>query len=114
MDIPNLVTEWPNLSCKKIIQPTWNVSYFLRPPTNAASVSTFISASQVSAYNLKSPRPSSLLKALCDDFVDRSTWRDSYYEEKDGLLENDTYVKISLQEYCPLRRLPKGAPKAIP
>ena len=34
-------------------------------------------------------------------------------EEKDGLIANDTYVKISLQEYRRLRRLPKGVPKAI-
>ena len=35
-------------------------------------------------------------------------------EEKDGLIANDTYVEISLQEYRRLRRLPKGVPKAIP
>ena len=35
-------------------------------------------------------------------------------EEKDGLIANNTYVEISLQEYCRLLRLPKGVPKAIP
>ena len=35
-------------------------------------------------------------------------------EEKDGLIANDTYVEISLQEYRRLQRLPKGVPKAIP
>ena len=34
-------------------------------------------------------------------------------EEKNGLIANDTYVEISLQEYCRLCRLPKGVPKAI-
>ena len=114
VDIPNLVTEWPSLSCENIIHPNWNVSYFLRPPTNAVSASTFISAIHVSARNLKSPCPPSLLKPLHEDFVDLSTWRESYYEENDGLLENDTYVEISRQEYCRLFRLPNGVPKAIP
>ena len=45
--------------------------------------------------------------------MDRSTWLDSYNEEKQGLLENDTYVEISLQEYRRLCRLPKAVPKAI-
>ena len=35
-------------------------------------------------------------------------------EKNDGLIAKDTYVKISLQEYRRLRRLPKGVPKAIP
>ena len=68
----------------------------------------------MSARNLKAPCPPSLLKALNEDFVDRSTWLDSYNEEKEVLLENDTCVEISLQEYRRLRRLPKAVPKAIP
>ena len=39
---------------------------------------------------------------------------DSYNEEKNGLLENDTYVEIYLQEYRRLRRLPKSVLEAIP
>ena len=35
-------------------------------------------------------------------------------EEKNGLIANDKYVEISLQEYCCLRRIPKGVSKAIP
>ena len=35
-------------------------------------------------------------------------------EEKEGLISNDTYVEISLQEYRRLRCLPKGIPKATP
>ena len=62
-----------------------------------AYTSTFISAIHVSARNLNAPCPPSLLKALNEDFVDPFTWRDSYYKEKDGLLENNRYVKISLQ-----------------
>ena len=47
---------------KNIIYPTWNVSYFIRRSTNAASASTFISVRHVSAHNLKSPCTTSLLK----------------------------------------------------
>ena len=35
-------------------------------------------------------------------------------EEKEGLIANDNYVEISLQEYHRLCRLPKGVLKAIP
>ena len=97
VDISNLVTEWPSLSYKHIIQPTWKVYSFLRTSTNAASASTFISASHVSARNLKDTCPPSILKSPHEKFVDRSTWRDSYYEDKDGLLENNPYVEISFQ-----------------
>ena len=114
VNITNLVTEWPILSCKNIIQTTWNVSSFLRPSTNAASAFTFISASHISAHNLKDPYPPSFLKALIKDFVDRCNRSESYYKQKDGLMEKDRYTKISLQEYLRFRRLPKGVPKSIP
>ena len=68
----------------------------------------------MSARHLKEPCPPSLLNALNGDFTDRSTWLDSYNEEKNGLLENNTYVEINLQEYRRLHRLPKSVPKAIP
>ena len=84
------------MSIDNVIQPTWNTSSFLRPATAAAFACAPISASHVSAQHLKAPCPPSLLKALNEDFVDRSTWLDSYNEEKNGLLENDTYVEISL------------------
>ena len=35
-------------------------------------------------------------------------------DEKDGLIANNIYVEISLQEYRRRRLLPKGVPKAIP
>jgi hypothetical protein len=37
---------------------------------------------------------------------------ESYQEEKYGIESLDTYRKITLGEYCALRK--KGAPKAIP
>ena len=111
---PNLVTQWSSLNCDNILHPTWNVSSFLRPSTVDPTAASSISASHVSARNFKTPCPPSLLKALHKNFVDRSTWHESYMEEKDGLIANDTYVEISLQEYCRLCRLPKGVPKAMP
>ena len=98
MTLPNIVTEWPSLNCDHILQPTWNVSWFLHPSTTNPTTASFISASHVLARNLKAPCPLSLLKALLEDFVDRSTWYDSYMEEKNGLTANNTYVEISLQE----------------
>ena len=101
------------LNCNNILQPTCNVSSFLRPSTANTTNASFISASHVLARNLKAPCPTSLLKALHEDFVDRSSWHNSYMEEKHDLIANDTYVKISLQEHCRLCRLPKGVPKTI-
>ena len=114
MALPKLITEWPSMSVDNIIQPTWNPSSFLRPSTTAASASIPVYVSHVSARNLKAPCPPSLLKPLNEDFVDRSTWLDSYKEEKEGLLENGTYVEISLGEYRRLSRLPKAVLKTIP
>ena len=73
-----------------------------------------VSASHVLARDLKAPYPASLAKVLHEDFVERSTWRDSYLEEKHGLRDCNTYKEITLQEYERLRRLPKSVPKAIP
>ena len=98
VDLPNLVREWPTLCCDNVLQPTWNISTFLQSSTGASHASAFVSASHVSARNLQAPCPPSLAKALPEDFVDRSTWGESYREEKDGLIENDTYVEIPLQE----------------
>ena len=83
----------------------------LPPSTNRCS---FISASHVSARNLKAPCPPSLLKALHEDFVDRFTWHDSYMEEKDGLIANDTYVEISLQSIAAFVAFPRAFPKSSP
>ena len=80
MGLPNLITEWPGMSIDNIIQLTWN-AFFLRPATAAASACAPISASHVSARHLKATCPKSLLKALDEDFVHRSTWLDSYNEE---------------------------------
>jgi hypothetical protein len=43
---------------------------------------------------------------------DQDVWLASFREEKDGIESLDTYVKITVAEYCALRK--KGAPCAIP
>ncbi len=49
---------------------------------------------------------------LADTHPDRKIWLQSYYKEKWGVKSLGTFRKISLGEYCTLRK--KGAPKAIP
>ena len=56
--------------------------------------------------------PASLLLALHDSHPDRDTWLASFQEEKEGLQNVDTFVKIHLEEYRQLRK--DGALKAIP
>ena len=68
--------------------------------------------SRVSARNLERDTPASLLLALHDSHPDRDTWLASFQEEKEGLQNVDTFIKINLEEYRQLRK--EGAPKAIP
>jgi hypothetical protein len=76
-------------------------------------VSTFNPvASFVSYLNLHCDRPPTLLKALADSHLDQEVWLKSYQEEKGGLQSLNTYHKITLGEYCALRK--KGAPRALP
>jgi hypothetical protein len=43
---------------------------------------------------------------------DQDVWLASFGEEKDGIESLDTYIKITVAEYCALHK--KGAPRAIP
>ena len=108
VNLPNLLTEWPMLTQDNTLIPSWSYSTFLRP----ASTHMHINVSHVSACHLKESCPASLRQALASSHPDRDTWLESYYEEKQALVDNDTYVKLSLAEYRRLRR--KGASKAIP
>ena len=45
--------------------------------------------------------------------MDRDTWLKYFYEEKRALVDNHTYVTLTLKQYRELRRT-KNAPKAIP
>ena len=112
--LPNLVMEWPSLNCNHILQPKWNISSFLSSSTTAQTSAFSIFASHVSARNIKALCPPPLYKALHEDFADYLTWHESYMEEKNELIANNTCVKISLQEYHRLCRLPKAVPKALP
>jgi hypothetical protein len=71
------------------------------------------SAQHVSANTLQCHLPpGSLLKALCSRNFDRSIWLDSYKEEYDGLISNNTFDIISEQDYKELAR--HHGIKAIP
>ncbi len=43
---------------------------------------------------------------------DQDIWLASFWKEKDGIESLDTYIKITVAEYCALCK--KGAPRAIP
>ena len=112
VDLPNLLSDWPLLTQDNGLIPSWNYLSVLRPLSQLLSSPPLISANHVSARDLKESCPSSLHQALNDSHLDRATWKESYYEEKHALVDNQTYVKIRLEEYRRLRR--KGANKAIP
>jgi hypothetical protein len=69
-------------------------------------------ASFVSAVNLHCDCPPLLLKALTDSHPNCAIWLESFFKEKRGIEQLDTYKKITLGEYCALWE--KGAPWAIP
>ncbi len=69
-------------------------------------------ANIVSAVNLHRDCPPSLLQALASTHPDPKVWLQSYYKEKDGIVEMGTFRKITLGEYRALCE--KSAPKAIP
>jgi hypothetical protein len=43
--------------------------------------------------------------------LDQDVWLASFWEEKDGIESPDTYIKITLADFCALYK--KGAPCAI-
>jgi len=71
------------------------------------------SASHISAATLVDPHaPGSIRVALHHDNKDRHIWRDSYQEEYDGLISNNTFEVLSEEEYLALCR--RHGTKAIP
>ena len=118
VNLPNFESDWPRLTCDNILLPTWNTQGYskhgLVPSSTPFDPSgSFVSASHISAKGLKSDCPKSLKEALSEDNVDRDIWLQSYYEEKRALVDNHTYVTLTLEQYRELRRT-KNAPKAIP
>ena len=108
--LPHFKREWPNLVGENVLLQGWgNISSFLRPNSSNNAPS----ASHVSAKNLHSPCPPSLIKALHPSNPDRQVWLDSYREEKGGLKEHDTFERISKSQYLALKR--RGlVPDALP
>jgi hypothetical protein len=69
-------------------------------------------ASSISAVNLHHDYLPLLLKALANTHPNREIWLGSFFKEKHGIQQLDTYKKIKLGEYWALCK--KGAPQAIP
>ena len=119
VDLPDFASNWTRLSSDNIILPSWNIGLYTRlglkpsTPPYDKSGKLVAAASHVSARDLKSSCPKSLREALAEDAVDRDIWLASYHEEKDSLIDNKTFVRLSLQQYRELR-LKKNAPRAIP
>ena len=92
--LPNLIEQFSTYVNSNLLIPGWQ-----RPSTWLLGHS-----SHISAANLTQHAPASIKKAFHKDNTDRATWRESYDEEYDGLLDHDTYDVISGAEYNALRR----------
>jgi hypothetical protein len=112
--LPNLPSTWVNLCVEGILIPGHVAHSFLRSSSTPGATTFDPVASFVSAVNLHRDCPPSLLKALAASHPDREVWLESFYEEKRGIedLDTYTYTKILLAEYRNLRE--NGAPHAIP
>ena len=110
--LPNLPSSWVNLCVEGILIPGHVAHSFLRSTSSPGATTFDPVASFVSAVNLHRDCPPSLLKALAANHPDREVWLESFYEEKRGIEDLDTYTKISLADYRNLRE--NGAPRAIP
>ena len=99
--LPDFKQNWTTLVAEDIIIPDHKtISSFLRP----SSSNNAPSANFVSAKNLLSPCPPSLLKALHPSNPDKKIWLDSYNEEKGGLEAHDVYERISKKTYLTMKR----------
>jgi hypothetical protein len=118
MDIPNLPFTWVDLCTEGILLPGLVAHSFIRssPADHLPSPSPPLTfdpvANIVSVVDLHRDCPTSLLQALALTHPDSKVQLQSYYEEKGGIEDMGTFLKITLGEYRALRE--KGAPKAIP
>jgi len=110
--LPHLPSTWVDLCVEGILLPGHVSHTFLRSPSSPSPTTFDPVASFVSAVDLHRDCPPSLLKALAESHPDREIWLASFYEEKRGIQDLDTYKKITLGEYRALRE--KVAPRAIP
>jgi hypothetical protein len=99
--LPDFVQHWTTLVADDILLPGHGVnSSFLKPNSSNNAPS----ANFVSAKNLLSPCPPSLVKALHPSNPDRQVWLDSYDEEKGGLESLDVFERINKKTYLALKR----------
>jgi hypothetical protein len=99
--LPDFVQHWTTLVADDILLPGHGViSSFLKPNSSNNAPS----ANFVSAKNLLSPCPPSLVKALHPSNPDRRVWLDSYNEEKGGLESLDVFERINKKTYLALKR----------
>jgi len=95
--LPNFCHEFQKYIDDGTILPGWHSG---KKFTNAGSTR------HVSARTLiSSTPPGSILKALHPSHPEKSIWFESYQEEYDGLISNDTFDIISEAEYQCLRQL---------
>ena len=109
---PNLPLTWVDLCVEGILVPGYVSHSFFCSMSSSIHTTFDPVMSFVSAINLHHNCPASLLKALTDSHPDWETWLKSFFEEKHGIQQLDTYKKFTLGEYQALRA--KGAPHAIP
>ena len=108
-DLPTILSDWSDWCVSGYLIPGHNLYSPGRKPTTE---STDVFASLVSAVNLTTDCPPSLLKALAAKHPNREIWLESYFEEKRSIQSMNTYEKLTLAEYRELRK--NGAPKALP
>ena len=103
--IPNLANNWSSMCRDDTLVPGWQICTVLRS-------SPLPSLSFVSAKGLNGSAPNSLKLDLSTPNPDRTTWMESYREEKIGINNQDVYDIISREKYRDLRR--EGIPRATP
>jgi hypothetical protein len=92
----NLPQTWVEL-CVECLLVAGNIAHSFLCPSLAPTQSTFYPvASFVSAVNLHTDCPPSLLKALAISHPDQEVWLQSYYEEKHVIQSLATYKKTLL------------------
>jgi hypothetical protein len=98
----NLTKTWQDLCTEGLLLPVHSWSSFNHTHLDH----------HLSTCTLLQECPCSLLTALDMKHPDRDVWLASFWEERDGIESLDTYVKMTLAEYCALQE--KGAPCTIP
>ena len=114
VNIPNLPFTRADLCTEGVLLPGHVSHSFIHPSSHdPPRLNNFDPVVNIgSTISLHRDCPPGLLQALASTHPDREIWLRSYYDEKQGTEDMDTFWKITLGEYRTLRA--KGAPKAIP